>query len=214
MKRIFSYLVLLIVCSSCVNKLEDVEALNQKDVGVEVARHIHTYYYGANGNLKGILTAPVLYRYMLDTPYIELNEGLKVVFYNDSLQEQSVLTAKKGRYFENSDIIVVSDSVVVTTKDGKRLETDELHWDPEKQHFYTKKPVKLTTASQVIYGKHGLIAPPDISWYQFNSASGDIKVDSTFQAHSNPPRDSVSKVQPPVQQDSLRKLEERQIIPQ
>lgn len=203
MKRLFPYLALIILCS-CVNKLKDVEALSQKSTSVEIAQHIHTYYYGPNGNLKGILTAPVLYRYMLDTPYMELNQGLKVQFYNDSLQQQSVLTAKNGRYFENSNNIVVSDSVVVTTRDGKILETDELFWDPQKQQFYTQKPVKLTTPSQVIFGKHGLVAPPDISWYQFNSASGNIKVDSTFDSHSTI-TDSSKTPAAPAFQDSVRK---------
>ncbi len=184
MKRLLSYCILLLNLTSlgsCVNNMEEINALNSdNNTKVEVAKHIETYYYGTDGMLKGIMTAPVLYRYMTDTPYIKLNEGLKVKFYKDSLQLESVLTAKKGMYYENSNVIVVSDSVVVTTRDNKKLETDILHWDPKKQQFYTDQPVKLTTPSQVIYGKDGLVAPPNLEWYQFNKASGDIKVDSSF----------------------------------
>ncbi len=183
MKRHLLYLFLpaLLAFGSCVNSMEEVQALNAKsNTKIEMARHIKTYYYGSNGLLKGIMTAPLLYRYMTDTPYIKLPEGLQVKFYEDSLQLQSILTAKNGVYYENSDRITVKDSVVVTTKDGKKLETDVLHWDPKKQQFFTDKPVKLTTPTQVIHGQNGLVAPPDISWYQFNKASGDIRVDSSF----------------------------------
>lgn len=161
--------------------MEEVRALNDtSSTKIEVAHHIETHYYGQKGMLKGIMTAPVLYRYMTDTPYIKLPDGLKIKFYKDTLQLQSVLTAKEGVYYENNNDITVRDSVVVKTKDGKMIETEVLHWDPKKQQFYTNKPVKLTTPSQVIYGQNGLVAPPDLSWYQFNKASGDIHVDSSF----------------------------------
>lgn len=156
---------------------------------MEVARGVKTYYYGPNGNVKGILTAPVLYRYLSDTPYMLLDSGLKVDFYNDSLQLQTILTAKKGKYFEKTNDIVVRDSVVVTTVDGKKLLTDELHWDPKKQQFYTDKPARLITASQDLTGKYGLVAPGDLSWYKFRSASGALKMDSAFQ--SAPEADST-----------------------
>ena len=187
MKRFILYLVLPVLCSGCVNDLKKVEALNQRDIGVEVAKNITTYYYGINGHLKGLLTAPILYRYLRDTPYMELNNGLRVDFYNDSMKVQSVLTARKGEYFENSNNIVVSDSVVVTTQDGKRLETEELHWDPRKQQFYTDKPATLTTPTQVIYAQNGLTAPPDISWYRFRKASGELKVDTGYFSTPPPP---------------------------
>ena len=171
----------LLLLASCVNSMEEVQDLNAGEgTKIEIARAIETHYYGEQGLLKGIMTAPVLYRYLTDTPYIKLPEGLKVRFYKDSMQLESILTAKQGLYYENTDDITVKDSVVVTTRDGKKIETEVLHWDPKKQQFYTNEPVTLTTPDQVIYGKHGLIAPPDISWYQFNQASGDIRVDSSY----------------------------------
>ncbi len=171
----------ILLCSSCVNNMEEVRELNDANsTKIEIAHHIETHYYSETGLLQGIMTAPVLYRYMSDTPYIKLPDGLKVKFYNDSLQLQSILTAKEGIYYEKTNDITVKDSVVVTTRDGKMIETEILHWDPRKQQFYTNKPVKLTTPSQVIFGQNGLVAPPDLSWYQFNKASGDIRVDSSF----------------------------------
>lgn len=197
MKYLVTCLIGLLLCSSCVNDLEKVKALSEKGSGVEVAREVKTYYYGPNGKLKGILTAPVLYRYMRDTPYMDLDSGLKVNFYNDSLQLQTILTAKKGRYFEKSNDIVVRDSVVVTTVDGKKLLTEELHWDPKKQQFYTDSPARLITASQDLTGEYGLVAPADLSWYKFMSASGELKMDSTYSMGAPADSTVVDSTTPP-----------------
>jgi LPS export ABC transporter protein LptC len=181
--------VLLLSAAGCVNDIKQVEALHTRSVGVEVAKDIKTYYYGVNGHIKGVLTAPWLYRYMKDTPYMVLDHGLKVEFYNDSMQLQSVLTAKRGEYYENSNNITVSDSVVVTTQTGKRLSTSVLHWDPNRQQFYTDSPATLVTPTQNIVALRGLEAPPDISWYTFKQASGELKMDSGY---LSPAPDSLS----------------------
>lgn len=187
MKRLIPYLTLVLLCSGCVNDLKKIEALGKKNVGIEVAQNIRTYYYGSSGHLKGILTAPVMYRYVRDTPYMVMNQGIHVDFYNDSLQIQSVLTAKKGEYWENTNNIVVEDSVVVTSMGGQRiLRTDKLFWDPKSQQFYTHSPATLTTPGQTIIGQNGLTAPADLSWYKFFNTSGEMKVDSNYLSPSSP----------------------------
>lgn len=182
--KLLTYGILLALvmagASACVNDIKEVEALHQKNIGVEVARDIKTYYYGANGHIKGVLTAPLLYRYMRDTPYMVLDKGLKVEFYNDSMEIQSVLTAKKGEYYENTSNITVRDSVVVVSQGGKQLETSVLHWDPEAQQFYTDSPATVTTPTQNIFALRGLVAPPDISWYKLHQTSGELKMDSGY----------------------------------
>lgn len=193
MKRLIPYLAFaLFLCSGCVNDLKKIEALGKKNVGIEVAKDIKTYYYGVNGHLKGILKAPVMYRYVKDTPYMVMNQGLHVDFYNDSLQIQSVLTAKKGEYWENTNNIVVEDSVVVTSMGGQRvLKTNKLFWDPKNQQFYTHSPATLTTPGQTILGQNGLTAPSDLSWYKFFNTSGTMKVDSNYFSKS-PSSDSLN----------------------
>jgi LPS export ABC transporter protein LptC len=180
--------VLLVLLAGCVNDLKKVEALSERGTGVEVAKNIKTYYYGPAGKLKGVLTAPVLYRYVRDTPYMVLDSGLRVDFYNDSDAVQSILTAKEGRYYEQSNNIIVRDSVKVVSMGGRRiLRTQELFWDPKKQQFYTHDPATLTTPTQTILARQGLIAPADLSWYKFMQASGELKVDSGYMAPAAPP---------------------------
>jgi LPS export ABC transporter protein LptC len=154
----------LLLSGSCVNDVHEVENLNRQSVQVEVAHNIISYY-SRSGKVNARLTAPLLYRYLDQQPYVLLNHGLRVEFYNDSLQVSSVLTAKKGEYFSNSSKILVSDSVVVVNRKGERLECRELQWDAGKQQFFTNKPVKITTASETIYGD-GLLANEDFTWHE------------------------------------------------
>lgn len=171
--------MLLCFSMGCVNDIKKVESLSRKSIGIEVARDINSYYYGPKGQLKGHLTSPILYHYLVDTPYTIMNQGLRVEFYNDSMQVSSVLTARIGKYYENTSDILVQDSVVLINNKGERLDCQELHWDPRKQQFYTDKPVRITTPSEIIYGQN-LTAPEDFSWYKLGSTSGQIQADTSI----------------------------------
>lgn len=181
-KKYFPYLVISCLFLSCENNLKEVQELNTKSTGVEVARHIETYYYGGNGKLKAKLTAPLLYRYMKSAPYMEINDGLRVDFYNDSLQLESVLTARKGYYNEGENDMWVKDSVVVINREGNRLDCEDLHWDPKNQEFFTKHFAKMTSATGITIGKDGLKANQDFSRIGFFNSHANFEIDSTLGA--------------------------------
>lgn len=167
--------------AGCENNMSDVEALGKKEAGVEIGRQVSIYYYGAGGELKAHLTAPLLHRYAAQPPRVEMNEGLHVDFFNDSMQVESVLTAKTGVYNELTNDILLKDSVVVVNlKKGNRLESQELHWDAKKQEYYTNTPVKLTTATSTMSSPTGLVANQDISYWEMNDTRGAFKMDSTL----------------------------------
>ncbi|GAA4301179.1 LPS export ABC transporter periplasmic protein LptC [Compostibacter hankyongensis] len=180
MKKILSCLVLFcICCGGCENDLQQVQQLNTRDIGVEVAKNIETYYYSANGQIKAKMTAPQLHRYMKNPPYMEINNGLRVDFYNDSLQVESILTAKKGYFNEGNNEMWVKDSVVVINREGRRLDCQDLYWDAKKQQFYTHNPATITSPTEVLYGRNGLTANQDFSSYQILHTSGLFQ-DSTM----------------------------------
>ena len=146
------------------NDVHEVERLNRQSIEVEVAHNIMSYY-SRDGKVNARLTAPLLYRYLNRQPYVVLNKGLRVEFFNDSLKVTSVLTAKKGAYFSTTSKMEVSDSVVVVNNKGERLECQELEWDAGKQQFTTDRPVKIITATETIFGD-GLRANQDFTWHE------------------------------------------------
>lgn len=169
---------LLLLCTACENDLQKIRSFNEKSVGIEFARDVESLY-SQSGHLKAKLTAPYLQRYLQDPPTVLLTKGLRVEFYNDStLEIESVLTAKYGKYFENENNVLLRDSVVVINKKGERLDCQELQWNANKQLFYTDKPVKVTTLDEIIYGD-GLEANQDFSHYQILHPRGNINVKSS-----------------------------------
>ncbi|HRP17504.1 MAG TPA: LPS export ABC transporter periplasmic protein LptC, partial [Ginsengibacter sp.] len=113
-------------------------------------------------------------------PFLEFPNTLNAVFFNDSLQIESHLSANYARYFESESRVFLRDSVVVFNTVGDTLFCQELYWDRRKtgHEFYTDKPVRIRTTTQIIDGD-GLDAPQDFkSWHVINSR-GIIRLPAT-----------------------------------
>lgn len=177
LKKAIIFFAIMLPLAACENNLQKIQELDKKQANIEIAKNIRLLYSQA-GKVKAQLTAPVLYRYLDDPPHVLLNNGLRVLFYNDSMQVQSILTAREGIYEENTNKITVKNNVVLINNKGEKLECAELHWDPQKQQFYTNTDVKITTPGQLIYGT-GLVAPADFSSYTVTHIhNSNIKVNN------------------------------------
>ncbi|MBX2932082.1 MAG: LPS export ABC transporter periplasmic protein LptC [Chitinophagaceae bacterium] len=126
----------------CENKMEVLQNMDKTTLGVEEAKNIESYI-SQSGRMKAKLTAPLMLRYLLDTPKIEFTKTLHVDFYDDTLAIETQLDAKYAQYLEYDSKVLLRDSVVVFNRTGDTLWTPELYWDQNKQEFYTDKPVKV-----------------------------------------------------------------------
>ena len=154
---------------SCENDIRDVQNLNQKTTGIEEGKQIESYL-SQNGKVKAKLMAPVMLRYLLDTPKVEFTKSLKVEFFDDSSKVESRLFARYGNYFENQNKVFLKDSVVVYNVSGDTLLCKELYWDQQKQTFYTDKNVIIRKPDQKVYGT-GLIADQNFKWFTIKNVT-------------------------------------------
>lgn len=148
---------------SCENDMQEVQNLNKKSIGIEEGKDIESYL-SQGGKVKAKLTAPVMLRYLLDTPKVEFPKTLHVDFFNDSTQIESKLFAKYGRYLENENKVFLRDSVVVFNMLHDTLFCKELYWDQNKSIFYTDKNVIIHKPDQKVYG-NGLVADQSFKWF-------------------------------------------------
>jgi LPS export ABC transporter protein LptC len=148
---------------SCENNIGDVQNINKKAIGIEEAKNIESFL-SQEGKVKAKLTAPVMLRYLLDTPKVVFPKTLKVLFYDDSTKVESNLFSKYGHYIENENKVYLRDSVVVHNKSGDTLICHELYWDQVKSIFYTEKNVIIKKPDQKVYGS-GLIADQSFKWF-------------------------------------------------
>ncbi len=170
---------ILLLYTSCKNDLKKIhQTIDRSMLNTERADSV-TIIYSKEGVTKAQLFAKT-FNHVQDAkpPYIEMKNGLRVLFYNDSMNLQSTLLAKYGRYFEQSGNVLVRDSVVVYNIKKEQLNTEELIWNEKLQKFYTDKFVKITTPTQIIFG-NGLESNQNFSDYTILKVKGIIGVNKS-----------------------------------
>jgi hypothetical protein len=164
--------------SSCENSREQIEQLTSKRIGVEEAKEVDIIY-SLGDKAKARLSAPYMLHHLDTVPYIEFTKTIHADFYDDSLRIESKLDAHYGRYMETESKVFLKDSVVVFNTKGDTLFCNELYWDRAKpgREFYTDKPVRIRTPSQIINGD-GLDAPQDFKSWHIINGKGLVRVSS------------------------------------
>ncbi len=162
---------------SCENDLAEVQNINSKELGKDVAKNVVTRY-SIGGKKKAILTAPLMYKVQDTASYIEFPNTLHVDFYSDKGDSiESRLDARYARYRETKSIVFLKDSVRVINVLGDTLYCNELYWDRNKTgtEFYTDKPVRIRRKMQVIDGT-GIEARQDFKEWNILHPVGYVKV--------------------------------------
>ena len=169
--------VLFFAVTSCKNDLQQVRALtgggnHQEDRADEV-----TILYSKDGKMNMRLFAHQFVRNTSANPsYIDMNNKIKMEFFNDSGTVVNVLTADSCRFYDVEQNGLAWGNVQIVSKKGERLNTSELIWNSSIQKFFTEKPVTITTASQTLYGD-GMEANSDFTWYKIIKPRGTVQVD-------------------------------------
>lgn len=125
--------------------------------------------------VKGRLTAPYMLRFdRSDSPYAEFPRSLHVDFYNDSMQIESKLDAKYGKYLQDQDKVFLRDSVVVkNVLKGDTLRCKTLWWDQHTERFTTDDSVRIYTPDKILYGT-GMEADQNFRWYTILHMTGMV----------------------------------------
>jgi LPS export ABC transporter protein LptC len=137
---------------ACENDLDVIRKMQEQKLSVDEVKNV-TSYLSQGGRMKAKLTAPLMLRYFDSVPRVEFPNSLHVDFYNDSMQIESYLDAKKAWYYEQQSRIVLTDSVVVIRIDGDTLKTNELYWEQNLHKLYTTKDVEIRQKTKTIFGK-------------------------------------------------------------
>jgi len=179
-KNLFRILIIaaFIPFASCENSLKDINDLTQKKIGVEEAKQVEIIY-SLGAKTKARITAPYMLRHEVDTPYVEFPKTIHADFFNDSLRTESRMDAHYGRYMETESKVFLKDSVVVFNVKGDTLYCNELYWDRARvgREFYTDKPVRIRTPTEIIDGD-GLDAPEDFKSWHIINGRGTVRVSS------------------------------------
>ena len=118
-----------ILCS-CENDVKEIESLSKKkNEPVSRGRNVELIY-SEKSNVKINITAPLMEEYGLeeDNKYMEMKEGIKVLFYDSLMNITSTLTANYAINRVAEKIMEAKDNVVVVNDSGDVLHTEHLIW--------------------------------------------------------------------------------------
>lgn len=162
---------------SCENDVGEVDAVSKKMLGIERATNININYT-SGGKIKSVLAAPLMLHVQDTASYFEFPNTLRADFYNDSGKIESVLTARYGKYKETQSLVFLRDSVrVINLLKGDTLYCEELNWDRQRagMEFFTDKPVKIRTKTQILNGI-GMEASQDFNSWHILEPTGTVEV--------------------------------------
>lgn len=159
---------------ACENDLEKIRDMQRPHLSVDEVKNV-TSYLSQGGRMKAKLTAPLMLRFFDSVPRVEFPNSLHVDFYNDSMQIESYLDAKKAWYYEQQSRIVLTDSVVVIRIDGDTLKTEELYWEQNLHKLYTTKDVEIRQKTKTIFGK-GFESDEQLKNFTLDSITGVLLV--------------------------------------
>lgn len=185
MNNLFSYInktisaaALIISCCfvcGCENSQKDIDTWTKDVVMVEEATNIESYL-SQEGDMKAKLTAPLMYRVLKDTLYVEFPNTLHVDFYDDSTKVESWVDSRYGKYFESLNKVYLRDSVVVVSIKGDTLWCHDLWWDQNRQLFYTDTVAVYRAPGNALTGGKGMEATQDLKTVTFKQPIGVIKM--------------------------------------
>ncbi len=170
-------LAVMMIMPACKSDIETIGTITQVDEGpIESAFNIEIIH-SDQAYVRMILNAPQMDRYENEEKYLEMPQGLTVVFYDTLMQQTSSMSANYAISYEDSEIIEARDDVVVINELGERLNTEQLVWDQKKEIIYSEKFVKITTEDEITYGE-GFRADERFDQWEIINPRGTFRVEN------------------------------------
>jgi LPS export ABC transporter protein LptC len=171
---------LLQACENDVAVVNTITAEAQRKLPAESGKNVEIIY-SDSAMLRARLVAKQLDRYIGNKSYMELPQGVKVVFYDENRKEETKMTADYGIGYDDGqgmNKMEAKRNVVVINEKGERLNTEHLIWNALTKKIYTDAFVKITTKEQTIWG-NGMTANQDFSEYEIRDVQGILQANES-----------------------------------
>jgi len=142
------------------------------ELGADLVQFGMVSFLTASGVREGRVQADTAYAWN-DSSKVLLR-GMEVVFYDDNGRPRATITARGGEMNERTDEMVARGDVVLTVhSDGRRIESPELHYDPNRDRIWSDSATVQTLDGQVT---RGTSFESDLEFQNFRIANprGDI----------------------------------------
>lgn len=171
--RILLISIVAMLCfSSCFKDQSHDTVVNYEGPFVELD-NVETFY-SDSAVLRMKLKAPK--QLELQNGNREFPNGLYIEFYDEGGIKSSTLTSNSGTYKKEENIYVVRGNVIIVNlEEKKRLNTEELFWNPETKKVNTNKFIRIESPEEILTGT-GLDATQDFSSYTIHNPKATFPV--------------------------------------
>jgi LPS export ABC transporter protein LptC len=149
---------IVILAVSCSDVDTGGRSLGARDIPDQEFTDFSTYE-SDSGVVKWILEAPVARIYNARKLLVTVQP--RITFFGETGETTSVLTADKGEYQQVSHDLTALGNVVVTSRQGYRLETESLVWVDEVEQIHTDDFVRFIKENDILTG-YGFRSDPDL----------------------------------------------------
>lgn len=187
---ILSFLLLISLCA-CGGDQVARQVSETVKVGEEILKQVKIVI-SQNAKVKTVIHAPCLYRYkiiknadkgytnldMNNVPVIsEFNCGIEIYFLDSLDRVANSVKAKYAKYEEAVKLIHFKDQVILGSRKGDSLWTDDLWYDNALKQFYTDSAVRIKGSQHLIRGV-GFSSKDDMSEYRIRQVhESEVKID-------------------------------------
>ena len=168
---IFVFILSIVACSSGLEEKKSFE----KYTGPIMEADSVKILYSDSAKVRVIVNASKQYEY--ESGDREFPNDIFIEFYEPDGTMSSTLEANSAYFTKETNTYKAEGDVeVIGYIDPKKLNSEELYWEPEKEEIYTETFVRIQSEDQISTGT-GLRAKQDFSSYRILKPSGTIYLD-------------------------------------
>ena len=167
---------MLFSCSNDLEKIKEISIQSQSNYPIETIKDAEIIYSDSS-KVRLILNAKQMNRYKDEKEYIEINDGLRVQFFDVNGKKESELLSDNGIIDQINDLMQAQQNVVVRNVYGDILESESLNWSQSTNEIFTDDMVKITTKNEIIFGE-GLVSNQDFTKYTIKKIKGTISINN------------------------------------
>lgn len=151
-KKVMLLLATTLFFISCESNFKEVQKINITELNAVGEAQDFNLKYTDSGKIKAILISPKMLDFSTaEFPFNEFPKGINLTLFDDNANK-SFVTSNYAVSYSRTNIIELSGQVIITTHDGKKLETEQLYYDQKNEWFFTQKPYRFTDKGSIING--------------------------------------------------------------
>ena len=160
---------------SCESDIKKVQQLSETSFIPTGEADTINLKYTDSGQIKSILKSPKMLDYSnITNPFTEFPKGIHVTLI-DNKGNTTTVVANYAISYKKTNIIDLQGNVIISSQNGKKLETSQLYFDQKNEWFFTEKHFKFSDSNGSFTQGPGVDFSKDFRIFNMRSSSGLIK---------------------------------------